>query len=133
MGSARSAARQALDLAEHEADFTTWVVKAAMTLGWCVCHIRPARTARGHRTPIQGHTGLPDIVLARAGVVVLAELKSETGRPTPEQRRWLAELGAHATVWRPRDRDVILAVLSGPRGVVPDLSGGGVLSGDAPG
>lgn len=86
MSGARSAARQALDLAELEEDFTTWLVDAAMRLGWRVCHVRPARTARGYRTPIQGHKGLPDVVLARAGVVVLAELKTETGRTTPDQR-----------------------------------------------
>lgn len=121
MSGARSAGRQALDLAELEEDFTDWVVAAAMRLGWMVCHVRPARTAHGYRTPVQGHKGLPDVVLARAGVVVLAELKSETGRLSPDQRRWLAALGGYGTVWRPRDRDAVLTVLSGPPGVQPDL------------
>lgn len=112
---ARSAARQALDLAELEDDFKDWVIELATRLGWRVHHARPARTQRGYRTPIQGHRGFPDLALARAGVVWLVELKAERGRFGPGQREWLAELGDRAVVWRPADRDRIVEVLSAPR------------------
>ncbi len=49
--------------------------------------------------------GFPDCVFAwRSGRVVYAELKSEKGRLTPDQRRWLDYLalsGAPVYVWRP--------------------------------
>lgn len=100
---------------ESEADFTTWVVQAAKLHGWMCTHFRPARTAQGYRTPVQGDKGFVDIVLARAGVVIFAELKAARGRLAPEQRAWLAALGDRAVVWRPGDRDAILAVLRAPR------------------
>lgn len=100
---------------ESEEQFTDWFVETATLLGWRVIHHRPARTQRGWRTATQGHKGFPDIVAARDGVIVCAELKSSTGRPSPDQRAWLDALGGCAHLWRPADRDAILAVLSAPR------------------
>lgn len=102
-----------------EDDFKRRVIDTAKANGWRVHHSRPARTAHGWRTPVEGHSGLPDLVLARAGVVLLAELKSDTGRSTPEQRAWLAAAGPAGRLWRPRDWPTVLAELSAPcpRGV----------------
>lgn len=115
---ARSAARQALDLAELEDDLKDWVIELAQRLGWRVVHFRPARTtrsARGWATVYDGDRGFPDLVLARDGVIIVAELKAQRGTFGPGQREWLAALGDRAVVWRPGDRDEILAVLRAPR------------------
>lgn len=91
------------------------VLDTAMLYGWRVHHGRPCRTAKGWRTAITGNPGFPDLVLARDGVVLLRELKSDTGRVEPEQATWLAAVGPLGGVWRPRDWDVIVAELSTPR------------------
>ncbi|QYN41089.1 hypothetical protein K1T35_47970 (plasmid) [Pseudonocardia sp. DSM 110487] len=95
-----------------ESDWTDWVVETATLHGWRVTHFRPARTARGWRTAVQGHKGFFDLVLARNGVVLIVELKTDAGRLTPDQRQWFTALGELAAVWRPRDRDQVLATLA---------------------
>ena len=90
-----------------EAAFTTWVVDLAMLCGWRVQHIRPARTAASWRTPVQGHAGGPDLLLARHGVVLGAELKTRRGRLRPDQRAWLDHLGPSGRLWRPVDAPTI--------------------------
>ena len=96
-----------------EAEFTTQVVKLAQVYGWKVCHLRPAKTGRGWRTAIQGDPGLPDIIAARGGIVVGAELKVGKGKATPAQLEWLKHWGLHGYLWYPRDWDQIEAVFSG--------------------
>jgi len=59
---------------------------------------------------MQGDVGFPDLVLARAGKVIFAELKSETGKLSPTQREWANALGT-LRIWRPRDIDLIEAEL----------------------
>ena len=59
---------------------------------------------------MQGHIGFPDLVLAREGVVIFAELKAEKGRLRPDQEKWIAALGA-CYVWRPSDWPAILQIL----------------------
>lgn len=83
------------------------VIDLAHLRGWLVVHHRPARTAQGWRTPTQGDKGVPDLILARRGVVILAELKSDKGRLTAEQVRWQTALGTHHRVWRPSDIHLI--------------------------
>jgi hypothetical protein len=92
----------------NEAEFTQRVIDTAMLLGWRVTHFRPARTEKGYRTPVQGHKGTLDLILARRGVVLLAELKSDKGKPTPDQVKWLDAAGPHGRLWRPADWDRIL-------------------------
>jgi hypothetical protein len=95
-----------------EAEFTTRVIQAAQLYGWLVSHSRPALTAKGWRTALQGDRGAPDLVLARGGVVILAELKSERGRLGPGQAGWLEALGTHGRIWRPDQWDAIQAELA---------------------
>jgi hypothetical protein len=63
---------------------------------------------------VQGDVGAPDLLLARGGVVLLAELKADRGRLGPGQREWLAEAGGHGRLWRPRDWEDVLAELGSP-------------------
>lgn len=97
-----------------EAQWTTWVIDTARWHGWMATHFRPALTARGYRTAVQGDNGFVDIVLARAGVVILAELKVGRGRLRPEQKQWAAAIGAQHRLWKPEDRDQVLAELARP-------------------
>lgn len=119
-----------------ERDLLDQVLELSVLLGWEAAHFRPALTQRGWRTPVQGSLGkgFPDLVLVRARDrrLVLAELKSDTGRLTPEQERVHAVLGDLVVdqvalaaslasplavprigvyVWRPRDWSAIVEVL----------------------
>ena len=55
-----------------------------------------------YRTPVQGDEGAQDLLLVRRGVVKLRELKSDTGRLTPEEKEWAEAAGPFGDVWRPR-------------------------------
>lgn len=96
-----------------EGEFATQVIELAQAYGWQVCHFRPARTARGWRTAIQGHAGMPDIIAARNGRVVGAELKVGTNKPTEDQLLWLHHWGKEAYLWYPSDWAQIEDVFSG--------------------
>lgn len=96
-----------------EDDFKARVMQYAKLQGWLVNHARPARRANGGwATAIEGDAGLPDLTLARDGVLLLAELKSDTGRPTDAQQKWLAAAGPHGRLWAPRDWNAIVSELS---------------------
>ena len=90
-----------------EAQLQATVVEMARLFGWLIHHDRPARRKDGSwSTPVQGNPGFPDLLLVRRGTVLAVELKSERGKLTAEQERWLAELGGagvRAEVWRPED------------------------------
>lgn len=90
-----------------EADLLARVIDTAHLYGWLVHHTRPARTAQGWRTPIQGDRGAPDLLLARNGVVILAELKSGRGQLGPGQADWLDACGPFGRLWRPQDWEFI--------------------------
>jgi hypothetical protein len=97
-----------------ESEFMGAVIDLARFRRWRVHHQRPARTATGWRTAIIGDQGFPDLILARAGRLVAAELKAERGRLGPGQALWLDLLaagGLEVHVWRPGDMDAIAAVL----------------------
>lgn len=97
-----------------ERDFLGQVIDLARLCGWLVHHQRPARTAQGWRSAVQGHKGFPDLVLVRGPYVLFVELKTDSGKTTPEQEDWLARLkaaGAWACVWRPGDWQTIEWVL----------------------
>lgn len=95
-------------LRETETQFQAAVVDLAKVRGWRIHHQRPARTEDdGWRSAIIGHKGWPDLALARTGRLVIAELKSERGQPTPDQEAWLELLrtvpGVEVFVWRPSE------------------------------
>ena len=110
---ARSSAKAQIARAMSEADFQANVIDAAMKLGWQVHAERPARTAKGWRTAIQGDSGFPDLVLCR-GRVLFRELKSERGVLSEAQIEWherLLAAGADWAVWRPSMMDGIVEEL----------------------
>jgi hypothetical protein len=95
-----------------EAQFQAQVVELAEWLGWRTYHTFDSR---------RSNPGFPDLTLVRDGRLVMAELKDDTEKPTPEQLAWYAELllvqdaapDVFATrIWRPRylaDIDALLA------------------------
>lgn len=103
----------------NEAQFQRQVVDLAWIAGWLFVHHRPARTAHGWRTPVEGPLGAgwPDLVLVspRRKRVLYVELKADKGRLSPAQAEVhaaLREAGAEVRVWRPRDFDAIAAELT---------------------
>lgn len=97
-----------------EAVFTQQIIELARWHKWRVMHQRPAMTKKGWRTAIQGHAGFPDLLLLRYKRVIMAELKSATGRVTPEQDDWLTaavNAGIEIYIWRPRDIEEIERIL----------------------
>ncbi len=98
-------------LSATEAEFQTLVIDYAHLMGWRVAHFRPAQSRSGKwSTAMQGDPGFPDLVLARDGVVILAELKSEKGQLSASQLQW--SIVADALVWRPSDWPEIQKILS---------------------
>jgi len=91
-----------------EDDFQSRVIGYAKLRGWRVVHIRPARQGVRWVTPYEGDPGLPDLILARGGRILLAEFKSANGRFRPGQQEWLAAAGEHGRLWRPVDWATIM-------------------------
>lgn len=94
-----------------EADFQTRIIDRARALGWWVHHDRPARLVTGKWvTAISGDPGFPDLVLVRDGRVIFAEVKTEKGRLSNEQREWFTKLSGlpwEGNVWN-RDQSLHL-------------------------
>lgn len=105
-----------------EAEFKNQVIELAKRYGWLVHHDLPAIRSNGSwATNTQGHAGFPDLVLARRGSIIFAELKSLTGKLTPGQQAWLKQLDASnglknvdmiVQVWRPDDMEMISDILN---------------------
>jgi hypothetical protein len=89
-----------------EKDFQKQVLEIARLYRWHAYH--PALSKWSER-------GWPDLALVRPPRLVFAELKSERGRVTTHQERWLALLGAcpgvEVFLWRPSDLERVAAVL----------------------
>lgn len=100
-----------------EATFCALVLQACRDFGWTAAHFRPALTAKGWRTAVQGDgKGWPDIIAVKGDRLLAAELKSAKGKLTPEQEDWLGRLGEAGVeiyLWRPTDLAEVLSVLSG--------------------
>ena len=89
-----------------EAELQECVIDTAHLFGWKVAHFRAAMTKHGWRTPVAADgKGFPDCVLVRDRVI-FAELKSSTGRISPDQSEWMISLraaGAEYHLWAPDD------------------------------
>jgi hypothetical protein len=55
------------------------------------------------RDPLRNNAGLPDYIVARAGVVRMIELKTEKGKQSPAQVVCQAAMGGFYLLWRPSD------------------------------
>jgi hypothetical protein len=79
----------------------------AKQYGWLAYHTHDSR---------KSETGFPDLVLTNGTSVLIVELKTNTGKLTSEQQRWLDLLShtgqVETATWRPRDWDQIAARLT---------------------
>lgn len=101
-----------------EAAWQTTVQQLASLAGWKHFHApdNMPRTSRRGTVYVQNvRAGYPDLTLVKGDRLIFAELKRETGKPSPEQVDWLAALaavpGVETYLWRPSDRDQVMAVL----------------------
>jgi hypothetical protein len=77
------------------------VLELATLYGWTHFHVYDSR---------RSDPGWPDLTLVRTPELVFAELKTDRGRLTPAQVRWLqllTDCGQETHGWRPRDLDVV--------------------------
>lgn len=94
-----------------------------MTEARLLRHVKLAALMYGYlcyhtRLSIGSDKGFPDLELVRRDPPshIYAELKSERGRLTPDQREWIETLravGRTVYVWRPDDLDEIHRILKG--------------------
>ena len=100
----RKEPRRQVDRLVSEQNFQVAIVEAAKLSGWAVWHDTDSR---------RNLAGLPDLELVRDRLVK-AELKRQTGNPTPGQERYLlalARAGVETYLWRPSDWHEIVGVL----------------------
>jgi hypothetical protein len=104
-------ARVMLDRHVSEPAFQRQVLELAHLHRWVSYHPYDSR---------RSEAGWPDLALCRPPRLVLAELKSATGRVSKAQRRWLDLLaacpGVEVYCWRPADWAEVIRVLA-PRRV----------------
>ena len=79
-----------------EDEFQSAIIQTAQLFGYLCYHTHDSRRSQ---------SGFPDLVLAKNGVVLIAELKTDTGVVTNLQVEWL--LAAHGVIWRPKYWDII--------------------------
>ena len=90
-----------IKFSEPETQFQYAVVELAEILHWRTFH---AARIKGHlRTPTS--TGFPDLVLARSGVKIFSELKTNTGEVSNDQILWLR--ATEGVIWRPKYWELI--------------------------
>lgn len=103
-----------------ERRFQGQVVRLAEMLGWRVWHDnatnapRACVVCRAPQAVVRNAAGLPDLILIRRPRVVWVELKSQRGKLTDDQWRYLEELKAsrqEAYCWRPSDWRTIERIL----------------------
>lgn len=85
-----------------EKDFQGFVVSLAGFTGWAIYHTYDSRKSTA---------GFPDLVMLRGNEMIVAELKSEAGKVTPPQQKWLDAFKAvhiiEVAVWRPSDQKAL--------------------------
>ena len=102
-----------IDTKISEDEFQTQVISLAHLLGWKIAHFRGVRTQRRdgsvfYQTPVQADgKGFPDLVMVKDKRVIYAELKSEKGVLSVEQKEWLRLLALdkkrEVYCWRPSE------------------------------
>jgi len=120
----RRLARQAeqLPVADmSEAQFQAWIVERATELGWRLqFHVLRSQVKGGRWVTNTSSPGVPDLWLLRpsTGQLVVLEVKAWDGKPSDEQKRWVAGLqrvpGVEAYIVGPADAEAVLRLLARP-------------------
>lgn len=99
-------ARDVLQSTITEGELQGFVVTLARLHGWLAYHTYDSR---------RSEAGFPDLTMVRDGRIIFAELKSEKGKVTAAQQRWLDWLAKSSAVevyvWRPSDLDDLDRIL----------------------
>ena len=78
--------------------FMESIIDLARSTGWMVYHTYDSRRSTA---------GFPDLVMTKHKRLVIAEIKTETGKTSPAQDQWLETLrtarGVKVKLWRPSD------------------------------
>lgn len=103
-------------LRAKELECEATILEAAQIAGWRRHGERPAMSKKGHKTPIKGEAGWPDLILVKGAQMVCVELKRWPRTPDPAQIAWLEKLdkipGVVALVlWVPEQMDEFNAQL----------------------
>ncbi len=103
-----------------EADWQGQVIDLAHAYQWRHLHVRRTIGKGKKWVTATNVVGWPDLSLwsERQKRIIFVELKSEKGKPSPEQVEVMASLeaaGQEVYLWRPSDLDVAHRVLRGPR------------------
>lgn len=93
---------------KDESAFQAAVIKEAKKLSWLIFH---------PWLSIKSKAGWVDLAMARGNRLILAELKTETGKLSAAQENWkerLETIGGNVTyaVWQPHDWATIMATLA---------------------
>ena len=110
------------DAAVKEDEFMKTIIDLAHLKKYHVAHFRTVRVQRKngevfYATPVQADgAGWVDLVLAKKGRLIFAEIKSKKGVMSPAQTAWKVLLESTGQgeyyCWRPDDWDDIVLVLS---------------------
>lgn len=80
-----------------ERDLLEAVLSLCKLYNWRTLHIRPARTEKGWRSPVQGDgKGFPDLLMVKGDRLIVWELKGARGVATDDQMEWLVALAGVA-------------------------------------
>lgn len=89
-----------------ETDFTRQILDLASWHHWRTAHFRPAMTAQGWRTPVQGDgAGFPDCVLLRGNRAMVAELKVPDTKTVQQLFAAIPGWRARVEAWRESDME----------------------------
>lgn len=99
-----------------ESQFASQVESILNVFGWTWKHDLPALRQSGRwATAVRGSIGFPDYIAVRGQRIVCAELKSDKGRLSAEQKMWIHLLNesgrVEVYVWRPADLSQIAEIL----------------------
>lgn len=117
---AERAARSVSDFTQTEREFQASVLTYARMMGWKAFHDNATNAPRrcsgcgSTRALPRNAPGMPDLILIRRPRIVWAELKSERGRLSDDQKAWIEELrasGQAVYVWRPSSWQEVERVL----------------------
>lgn len=89
-----------------EKAWLAWVIDTADKFGWAAYH---------PWLSLHSQQGWPDLALCRPPRLILAELKSDTGKVTPTQAQWmflLAQCPVEVYTWRPAEWKEVAQVLA---------------------
>ena len=100
----------------RERDFARQVETMLDYYGWLWKHDETAqRPGGGFATAFRGRRGFPDYIAVRGTRVLVAEIKSDKGKPSSDQLVWLAAFEntgrVESYLWRPADLSTIAEIL----------------------